>query len=190
MTQAVTFHFSSPHFTFTSGVVAFTKGARLFSDGEFHTGRITNGVMDNVLVEGPIEFDALLGDLSIVAHADGRTHAVNLARLTGQLREEDLRVGHIRVNVESAVLIIVKVVDALERPLSKVTVSLNLPDWEPMSEITTDARGEIVILANAGRYDALIGFVEGRRLWPRVENHLDITPTDVGERVLLLRVPA
>ena len=187
MTQSVSFPFSSPHFTFTSAKWRSQRRAAVLRwrvpHGTHHERRC-----GNVLVEGPIEFDALLGELTIVVHADGRTRAANFARLTGQLR--DLRVGHIRVIVESAVLIIVKVVDADERPLGGITVSLNLPDWEPTSETTTDARGEIAVLANAGRHDATIGFVDGRRLWPPVKNHVDIAPTDVGERVLLLRVPA
>ena len=190
MTQSVTFHFSSPHFTFTSGLVAFTKGARLFSDGEFHTGRITNGVTENVLVEGPIEFDALLGDLTLIRNADGHRQRVAFARLTGQLREEDIRTGRIPVAVEASVLIVVRVVDTAERPLANVTVSFHSSDSEATFDTTTNERGEIVILGNVGRYDAMIGFVEGRRLWPPVENHLDITTTDVGERVLLLRLPA
>lgn len=110
MTHSVTFHFTSPHFTFASGVVAFTKGARLSSHGEVHVGHITNGVVENVLVEGPIEFDAVFGDLTLTRDADGQAQLVRFGRLTGLLRDQDIRAGHIPV-VVNAVVIIVRVVD-------------------------------------------------------------------------------
>jgi hypothetical protein len=43
MTQAVSFHFISPHFLLEFGHVTLTKGARLFSDGEVHEGEIKDG---------------------------------------------------------------------------------------------------------------------------------------------------
>jgi hypothetical protein len=189
MPQSVTFQFSSPHFTFASGHVTFTKGARLFADGGFESGRMTNGIVTDVLVEGPIQFDAIFGDLTLIRAADGRTQRVGFGRLTGDLRDEDIQAGQITVVVNAAAVMLVSVVDVDGRPRGGLTVSLHVPDWEATLEATTDESGGFAVLAGPGRYDAKIGFVDGRRLWPPVENYLDITPADVGERRLLLRVP-
>src|SRR5687768_17903436 len=83
MTQSVSFHFTSPQFVFESGIVVFTKGARLFSEGEFRVGEIRDGSIDNVLVEGPIEFDATLGNLSVVRYEDQRRYNVGHLKVTG-----------------------------------------------------------------------------------------------------------
>lgn len=76
MTQSVSFHFTSPQFGLESGIIVFTKGARLFSEGEFRVGEIRDGSIDGVLVEGPIEFDATLGNLSVVRYENRRRYLV------------------------------------------------------------------------------------------------------------------
>ena len=130
MTQSVTFHFTSPQFVFESGIVVFTKGARLFSEGEFRVGEIRDGSIDDVLVEGPIEFDATLGNLSVVRREDRRRYHIAYLKVTGDLRPEDLRAGRVSVLLNRLVIVIVRVEDSTGHPVSNVSVSLILPDLE------------------------------------------------------------
>ena len=188
MTQSVTFHFTSPQFVFESGIVVFTKGARLFSEGEFRVGEIRDGSIDDVLVEGPIEFDATLANLSVVRREDGRHYNVGHLKVTGDLRPEDLRSGRVLVHLDLPVILIVRIEGSLAIPLPKVKVSLDLPNSVATLEVQTDDRGEIVLLGGAGRYSASIDFVHNRRLRPRVSADLEITPEDAGERTVVLRV--
>ena len=75
MTLAVTFHFTSPQFLFESGQIVFLKGGRLPTTEErFAVGELTDGSIDGVLVEGPIEFDAMLGALKVIRRGDGRIY--------------------------------------------------------------------------------------------------------------------
>jgi hypothetical protein len=189
MTQAVRFHFTSPQFSLKSGIIAFTKGARLFSDGEFRVGKIRDGRIDDVLVEGPIEFDATIGNLSVVRYDNRRRYEVIYLKVTGKLRPEDLRSGLVQVRLNLPVILIVRVEDPVGNPVSNVNVSLDLPNSETTSELQTNDRGEIVLLGVAGRYTASIAFVQNRRLRPIVSADLEITPADSGERIVVLRVP-
>ena len=68
---AVTFHFTSPQFIFDAGRVMFSKGARFSTSPDNDVGEIVNGVLDDVLVEGPIDFDATLTDLKLIRRSDG-----------------------------------------------------------------------------------------------------------------------
>ena len=189
MTQSVSFHFTSPQFVFESGIVVFTKGARLFSEGEFRTGEIKDGSVADVLVEGPIEFDATFGNLSVVRRDDSRRYQVALLRVTGALRAEDLRAGRVNVRLNLPVALIVRIDDPSGNRVSNVTVNLNLPNSEATAEVQTDDRGEIVLLGGAGRYSASVRLVHGRRLRPVVSADVEITQADAGERVLVLRIP-
>jgi hypothetical protein len=189
VTQSITFHFSSPQFVLESGIVVFTKGARLFSEGEFRVGEIRDGSIDDVLVEGPIEFDATLGNLSVVRREDGRRYHVAHLKVTGDLRPEDLRAGRVSVLLNPLVLVIVNVEDSTGRPVSNVSVSLTLPDLEGSLEAETNDLGEVVLLGGVGRYSASVGVVQNRRLRPIVSAVLEITPEDAGERTVVLRVP-
>ena len=190
MTQSVSFHFTSPQFVFESGIVMFTKGARLFSEGEFRVGEIRDGSVDDVLVEGPIEFDAMLGNLSVVRYGDQRRYHVGHLQVTGNLSPEDLRSGRVLVRLDLPVILIVRVEDRAGNPVPDVNVSLHLPKSEATLEAQTDDRGEIVLLAGAGHYSASIGFFQNRRLRPNVSADLDITPADTGEHIVVLRVPS
>jgi len=189
VTQSVTFHFTSPQFIFESGIVVFTKGARLFSEGEFRVGEIRDGSIDDVLVEGPIEFDATLGNLRIVRREDHRRYRIAYLKVTGDLRPEDLRAGRVSVLLNRLVIVIVRVEDSTGHPVSNVRVSLSLPDLEGSLEAETDDCGEVVLLGGAGRYSASVDFVQNRRLRPHVSADLEITPEDAGERTVVLRVP-
>ena len=167
----------------------FTKGARLFSEGEFRVGDIRDGSIDDVLVEGPIEFDATLGNLSVVRREDHRRYRGAYLKVTGDFRPEDLRAGRVSVQLDRLVIVIVRIEDSTGNPVSNVSVSLSLPDLEGSLEAETDDRGEIVLLGGVGQYSASIGFVQNRRLRPDVSADLEITPEDAGERTVVLRVP-
>lgn len=188
MSTSVTFHFTSPHFVLESGHVLFTKGARVFSDGEFRAGEIKNGAVDGVLVEGPIEFDALLGDLTVVRSEDRRRYHVAFLKVTGDLHPDDLRVGRVNVRLNVPVVIIVRVRDSTGQPLANVTVSLLLPELAGSLEAPTDDRGEVSLLGGIGRYKALIGYAGRRHRDRSVWADLEITPKDSGERVVVLTV--
>ena len=170
--------------------MVFTKGARLFSEGEFRVGQIVDGCVDNVLVEGAIEFDAMLGDLSVVRYEDRRRYHVAFFKVTGDLRAEDLRAGRVVVRLHLPVILIVKVEDRSGKPVPNASVSLSLPYSEATSEAQTSDGGEIVLLGGVGRYSASLGFVQNRRLRPIVSADLEITPSDSGERIVVLRVPS
>jgi len=187
MTQSVTFHFTSSQFVLESGSVWFTKGARLFSEAEFQIGHIKDGSIDGVLVEGPIEFDAMLGDLTVVRSEDHRRYHVGPVRVTGDLRPEDLRSGRVPVRLNFPVILVVKVEDAAGRPVPNVTVFLHLPNWEATPEVQTDELGETVLLAGAGKYSARVVLAQNRSL--NVSADLTLTHTDSGERLLNLRLP-
>ena len=187
MTQSVTFHFTSSQFVLESGSVWFTKGARLFSEAEFQIGHIKDGSIDGVLVEGPIEFDAMLGDLTVVRSEDHRRYHVGPIRVTGDLRPEDLHSGRVFVRLNLPVILTVKVVDAAGHPVPDVTVSLHLPNWEATPEVQTDALGEIALLASGGKYSARVVWAQNRSL--NVSADLTLMPTDSGERIVLLRLP-
>lgn len=190
MTQSISFHFTSPQFVIESGFVVFTKGARLFSEGEFRVGQIRDGSIDGVLVEGPIEFDAMLGDLTVVRSEDRRRYHVGFLKVTGGLHPQNLRSGRVHIRLDLPAILIVRVENPAGNPLPQVSVSLNLQNSEATLEAQTDDRREIVVLGGAGQYSATINFVQNRRLRPNVSADLEITPADFGERILLLRIPS
>jgi len=94
------------------------------------------------------------------------------------------------VGLHLPVILIVRVEDLSGHPVPNVSVSLSLPNWEATSDAQTNDRGEIVLLGGVGRYSASVSFVHNRRLRPMVSADIDITPADIGERVVVLRVPS
>ena len=188
MTQAVTFHFTSPQCIFESGHVTFTKGARLFSESDFYDGEVKDGIIDGVLVEGPIEYDAWLSDLTVARSDDGRRYHVGPVTITGSLRPEDLRSGRVLVQLNLSVILIVRVEDPDGQPVKDACMGLTVAGWMATVETRTDARGEVVLRVGVGRHSARVGFGRDRRV--NVSADLTITPADSGERELVLRVPA
>src|SRR5688572_9577080 len=164
MTKRVSFRFTSPQFAIESAIVAFTKGARLFSEGEFRVGQIRDGEIGGVLIEGAIQFDATLGDLAVVRHENRRRYHVPFLAVTGDLMPADLHSGRVVVEIDLPVVIVVRVEDSTGAPIQHVTVSLNLPNVEATLETRTDDLGEIAILASAGRFSATLDFLPNRRL--------------------------
>jgi hypothetical protein len=202
VTQPVSFDFCSPQFAVESGRVFFSKGARLFSDGEFQVGEITDGSVDGVLVEGPIVFDAILGNLSIVRYSDGRRYQVAVFPVTGDLRPQDMQAGRVVINLDVPVVVILKIEDEAGKPMSGVQVSLNLPNALFTAEIQTDERGEIVLLGAAGRYSASVAFIgtvetlckedaqiNTCRRAPHIREEFEIRSSDSGERMVVIRIP-
>jgi hypothetical protein len=188
MTQSVAVHFTSPQFDLESGTVLFTKGARLFSDGEFSGGTLTHGRVDDVLVEGPIKVDAMLVGLTVVARDGGRRYRVAYLKVAGDLREEELSAGRVTIHLSLPVVVIVRIEDSSGNRVSNVRVSLLLPDLEASLEAETDDRGEVVLIGGPGRYTAVIDAFHGTRIRPTLVAHLEITSADIGERIMLLRL--
>ena len=148
------------------------------------------------------EFDAVLGNLSIVRYSDGRRYHVAVFKLTGDLRPQDLQAGRVLVNLDVQVVVILQVEDEAGQPMSGVQVSLHLPNALFTAEIQTDERGEIMLLGVPGQYSAsvaLIGTVgtlceedaqsNTCRRSPRKREEFEIQSSDSGERVVVLRVP-
>jgi hypothetical protein len=190
VTTTVSFRFTSAQFAIESAIVAFTKGARLFSDGEFRVGQVTDGEIEGVLVEGPIRFDAMLGNLAVVRHDDGRRYHVPFLPVTGRLSSQQLHAGCVVVDLDLPVVLIVRVEDSTGSPIQHVPVSLVLPHFEATLETRTDDLGQIALLAGAGHYSATIDSVPNRRPSVPISVELDITAADSGERILVLRVPS
>ena len=187
MTQSVTFHFISSQFVIKSGVAAFTKGARLFSDDEFRVGTIQDGFVEDVLVEGPIEFDAILGNLAVVWSENRRLYHVGFLNVTGSLQPDQLASRRIVVRLVLPVILIVKVENQAGYRVPNIAVSLGLPDFGATIEAKTDSRGEIVLLAHAGNYSMKITNGRDRPLQTNVAADVTLTPEDSGERVVTLR---
>lgn len=187
MTQSVAFHFTSPQFVFESGTVLFTKGARLFSQGEFRAGPLRDGRVDDVLVEGPIKFDATLVDLTVVKREGGGRYHIAYLKVAGDLREEELRAGRVTVPLSLPVVVIVRIEDSSGNRISNVRVNLLLPDLEGSLEAETDRRGELVLIGRPGRYTASIDVFHGVRVQAIAD--LDIASEDAGEHIMLLRLP-
>ncbi len=111
MSSVLSFHFTSPQFDFNAGHVAFFKGARLRSDGEISTGELNDGSIDGVLVEGPIEFDAMLYQLSVTRKADARSYHVTFLWVSGPMTEEEIASGRKTVSIDLPVILVIQVKD-------------------------------------------------------------------------------
>ena len=109
MTTTVSFHFTSPQFAIQSAAVMFMKGARLFSDGDFRIGRITEGAIDGVLVEGPIEFDAMLSELTVTRRNDNRRYDVPFFPVSGTIRPQEISACLVTVELDIPVVVVMRV---------------------------------------------------------------------------------
>ena len=187
MTQSVGFHFSSPQFAFRSGYVAFTKGARLNSDGAISTGELKDGSIDRVLVEGPIEFDAMLYQLSVTRYADNHPYHVTSLWVSGAMTAEEIRSGRISVRLDLPVVLVIQVKDSSGRAVPAI-VSVTLPSMMGTLEIPID--GDLVLFGRPGHhFIGLVSAGDRQRLPARVFEEFDVGSNDRGERVVVLRVP-
>src|SRR5688572_6083334 len=100
MTQRVTFEFRSPRYAFESGKVMFTKGGRFESGEPFEGREMHHGAVEGVLVEGPIEFDAILFGITATSRRDGRQYRPRLLPITGAISVADLETGRVMVNLQ------------------------------------------------------------------------------------------
>jgi hypothetical protein len=191
MTQAVSFQFTSPQFAFDSGLVAFMKGARLFSDGDFRTGRITNGAIDGVLVEGPIEFDALLSELTITRRTDNRSYYVPFLPVSGAIRPPEISAGRVSVELDIPVIVVMRVEDAAGATVPHATVSFSIPSTTATFEGPINEEGALALLGVPGRFSFHLLSAADRWLAARgIRSELEVKASDRGERHVVLRVPA
>ncbi len=136
MTTTVSFHFTSPQFAIQSAAVKFMKGARLFSDGDFRIGRITEGSIDGVLVEGPIEFDAMLSELTVTRRNDSRRYDVPFFPVSGAIRPQEISDCLVTVELDIPVVVVMRVEDAAGTTVPGAKVSFSIPSTSATFEGT------------------------------------------------------
>jgi hypothetical protein len=191
LTSTVSFHFTSPQFAFHSGVVVFFKGARLRSDGEESVGELEEGSIDGVLVEGPIEFDAILYQLRLTRRVDGRAYDVGYLPLSGAMSSPQIDAGRIVLEIDVPVVLVIRVEDASGDPVPGAVVGFSMPSITATSEGPVNDRGELTLLGMPGRYSfTLISAGDWRLGHERVSAELDVKAEDQGERLVVLRVPS
>jgi hypothetical protein len=193
VTSTVSFHFDSPQFEFRSGFIAFTKGARLNSIGGISTGELSNGSIDGVVVEGPIEFDAMLYQLSVSRKADHHSYFVTGLWASRAMTLEEIRAGRIAVTLNLPLVIRVQVIDSSGARVPAV-VSLFFPSLLPRrgggATLEVPVDGELVLFGTPGYHH--VGLISaGDRSLPRKRafEQFEVSPEDTGERVIVLRVP-
>jgi hypothetical protein len=190
MTQAVAFHFTSPQFVFESGKVAFHKGGRLKTpDGDLALVDFRDGLVEGVLVEGPIEFDAWLCALKAVRKSDRAAYEVGFLCVSREMTTEQLRAGRVVVDLNLPLVLTFRVEDVAGKPVRGTLVSLCMPNLEGGFATSTNQWGEVVLFGTPGRYYASVREIGNRQLDKPSSVHVDITPHDEGERVFVIRVP-
>lgn len=191
MTTTVSFHFTSPQFAIQSAAVKFMKGARLFSDGDFRIGRITEGLIDGVLVEGPIEFDAMLSELTVTRRNDSRRYDVPFFPVSGAIRPQEISACLVTVELDIPVLVVMRVEDAAGTTVPGAKVSFSIPSTSATFEMPVNKLGELVVLGTPGSFSFHLLSVGDRWLASEeVRAELHVTPNDRGERHVILRVPS
>ena len=189
MTQSVTFEFTSAQFILESGSIVFTKGARLRNSPDHDVGRVVNGALDDVLVEGPIDFDAVLHDLRLTRRADGRACAVPALWVTGTLAVDQIRSGRISVPLDLSLLLVFRVETSSGEPVPDTVLSIFQPSTEGCVAMTADENGELRMFARPGRYNVTTPRVWEGRLW---DNSVDVTfevaAGEQGERLIVLQI--
>ncbi len=187
MTQSVSFHFSSPQFAFESGLVFFTKGARIFSDGEFRVGEIKDGSIDGVLVEGPIEFDAMLYQLTVTRKSDNRPYNVTSLWVSRAMTADEIHSGCVAVELNLPIVLVIQVKDSTGATVPAV-VSLSIPSVTATLEAPID--GDLVLFGTPGHHGIHLASLGDRGVMrERVFEEFDVEPDDTGERVIVLRAP-
>lgn len=188
MTHSVSFHFCSPQFVFNSGIVVFFKGARLRSDGGISTGELRAGSIDHVLVEGPIEFDAMLYQLNVTRREGSRSYDITCHWITHAMTTQAIASGRIDVELHVPVVLVVRVEDSSGNPVSDAIVSASVPSLTATLEIPLT--GEMVLLGMPGRYSFRLASAGNRWLGEeRISADIEVASHDRGERHLVLRIP-
>ena len=187
MTQSVRFEFTSPQFELRSGKVTFTKGGRFESSEPFDAREFHHGGVDGVLVEGPIEFDAMLFDITAANRSDGRLYRPLLLTVTGAISAADLEAGRVIVNLHLPGMLILRVENRAGVPLPGTVVNLAPPSSEATFEGPVDERGELVLFGAAGSW-RITAYPNNSETRNFVDAEFDITADDFGERRIVLRM--
>jgi hypothetical protein len=185
MTQSVRFHFASPQFVFEAGRVMFSKGARFSTSPDKSVGEIVNGVLDDVLVEGPIEFDATLTDLTLIRRRDGLACGVPVFWASGKLEADALRSGHVFVDLDLPLMLVFRVDTASAERVSGARLSIIQPSMEATLEITANEEGELKVLARPGLYSVMA--TTGEHTGDRANATFEVAPGEHGERLIVLQ---
>jgi len=190
VTSTVSFQFISPQFTFNSGQILFFKGGRLSSDGEMSLGEIRDGSIDGVLVEGPIEFDAMLYQVRVTRREDGRAYEIACLPLSRAMSPQEISSGRVAVDLDLPVVLVMRVEDASGIPVPGAVVSFSMPSITAWTEGPVNDRGEVVLFGLPGHYSVVLASVGDRWLGrERISADFDVAPGERGERLIVLRVP-
>jgi len=190
VTTTVSFHFTSPQFVILSAAVTFMKGARIFSDGEFRSGRITNGSIEGVLIEGPIEFDAMLSQLTVTRRDDGRKFDIPFLPTSGVILPQEISICRVAVELDLRVVVVIRVEDTAGAAVPGAIVSASIPATSATFEWPVNQRGEVAVLGTPGHHSFRLVSVGERWLGSeKIRAEIEVKPNDRGERYLVLRVP-
>lgn len=187
MTQSVTFHFTSPQFVFEAGSVMFSKGARLRTSPDNNVGEIVNGVLGDVLVEGPIDFDAMLTDLKLIRRSDGLACGIPVFWVTGTLAADALGAGHVFVDLDLPLVLVFRVETASGERVPRAMLSIIQPAMKATLEIIVNEAGELRLLARPGQY-SVSSMPTGERSLrnPWGSASFEVDAADHGERLVVL----
>lgn len=111
--------------------------------------------------------------------------------VSGATTPRDLANARVVVNLDLPVIITLRVEDSSGAPIPGAIVNIATPSSEGTWEGPVNERGEIVLFGEVGSYFVMLASV-GRRWLGRAKviAHFEVTPHDVGERVVVLRVPS
>jgi len=191
VTSTLTFQFTSPQFTFDSAQILFFKGGRLSSDGTMLLGEISDGSIDGVLVEGPIEFDAMLYAVRATRRDDNRTYEIACLRVSRAITERDISSGMVVVGLDLPLVLVIRVEDSSGAPVSGAMVNFSIPLMTATAEGPVNERGELLLFGTPGHYSVRLVSAGDRSFGPEgVWADFDVTPDEHGERVIVLRIPS
>jgi len=144
-----------------------------------------------VLVEGPIEFDAMLSELTVTRRNDNRRYDVPFFPVSGTIRPQEISACLVTVELDIPVVVVMRVEDAAGTTVPGAKVSFSIPSTSATFEGTVNKLGELAVLGTPGRFSFHLLSVGDRRLAPEeVRAELNVTPNDRGERHVILRVPS
>ena len=146
-----------------------------------------NGDLGDVLVEGPIDFDATLYDLKLRRRSDGLACGVPIFGVSEKLTVEALRSGHVLVDLDLPLLLVFKVETSSGERVPRALLSIIQPATEATWEITANEAGELKMLARPGLYSVMATTGEHSRGRDGASATFDVAPDERGERLIVLR---
>ena len=154
-------------------------------------GEMREGAIGGVLVEGPIEFDAVLFGLTVARRDDNRRYEVPFLPVTGAIRPQEISDGRVAVELDIAVVVVVRVEDASGTKVARAMVSCSIPSTSATFNGQVNERGEVALLGTPGRFSFhLVSVADRVFISERIHADLEVTPNDRGERHIVLRAPA